>query len=160
MDDPNLRRHVGRATSAALPSIPNVTYIGDIADDMADVMLSIAAELAPRSKRPRGAQGWCADPGVQAEMNAAWQQREEARRSLHADPTNGSLRKAAKTAGKKFEKVRKTAVLSFFFAHVRKLEASVREGDQAGFNRRLKFMNLEGKRDHNSQFIKDEHGSL
>ena len=36
------------------------SYISPKAD-MADVMLSIAAELAPRSKRPRGAQGWCAD---------------------------------------------------------------------------------------------------
>ena len=63
---------VASATSAALPSIPNGTCIGDIAADMVDVMLSIAAELAPRSKRPRGAQGWCVDPGVQPEMNAAW----------------------------------------------------------------------------------------
>ena len=60
------------------------------------------------------------------------------------------LRKAVRTAGKNIEKVRKTAVLSFFWAHVRKLEASVREGDQAGLYRRLKTMNLEGKRDHNS----------
>ena len=60
---------------------------------------------------------------------------------------------------KNLEKVRKTAVLSFFWAHVRKLEESVREGDHAGFYRRLKTMNLEGKPDHNSQFIKDEHDS-
>ena len=51
-------------------------------------------------------------------------------------------------------------MLSFFWAHVRKLEAGVPEGDHAGFFRHLKTMNLEGKRDHNSQFIKDEHGSL
>ena len=88
-------------------------------------------------------------------MNAAGQQREEARRSLPADLNNGSLRKAVKKAGKNLEKVRKTAVLSFFWAHVRKLEESAREGDQAGFYRRLKTMNLEGKRDHNSQIIKD-----
>ena len=85
MADPNLRRHVANATSAALPPISNGTCIGDIAADMADVMLSIAAELAPRPKRPRRPQGWCADPGVQAEMNAAWQQREEARRSLRSN---------------------------------------------------------------------------
>ena len=65
-----------------------------------------------------------------------------------------------KTAGKNIEKVRKTAVLSFFWAHVRKLEASVRESDHAGLYRRLKTTSLEGKRDHNSQFIKDEHDSL
>ena len=57
MADPNLRRHVANATSAALPPIPNGTCIGDIAADMADVMLSIAAGLAPRPKRPRGPQG-------------------------------------------------------------------------------------------------------
>ena len=57
MADPNLRHHVASATSTALPPIPSGTYIGDIAADMIDVMLSTAAELAPRPKRPRGAQG-------------------------------------------------------------------------------------------------------
>ena len=74
MADPNIRHHVANATSAALPPFPNGACIGDIAADMADVMLSIAAESAPSPKRPRGPQGWCAEPGVQAEMNAAWQQ--------------------------------------------------------------------------------------
>ena len=64
-----------------------------------------------------------------------------------------------KVAGKNLEKVHKAAVLSFFWAHVRKLEARVREGDDAGCYRRLKTMNLERKRDRSSQFIKDEHGS-
>ena len=93
-------------------------------------------------------------------MNAAWQQREKARRSLREDHNDGILRKAMNTAGKNLEKVRKTAVLSFFWAHIRKLEASVREGNHTGFYRRLKTINCEGKRDHNSQFIKDEHGSM
>ena len=82
------------------------------------------------------------------------------RRSIRADPNNGILRKAVKTARKNLEKVRKTAVLSFFWAHARKLQASVREGDHAGCYRRLKTIKVEGKRDHNSQFINDEHGSL
>ena len=43
-----------------------------------------------------------------------------------------------KVASKNLEKVRKTAVLSFFWALVRKLEASFREGDHAGFYRRLR----------------------
>ena len=55
----------------ALPLIPDGTYIRNIVTDMTDVMLSTAAELTPRSKRPRGAQGWWAGPGVKAEMNAA-----------------------------------------------------------------------------------------
>ena len=71
MTDPNLRCQVANAMVAALPPIPDGTCISDIAIDMADVMLSTAAELVPRFKRPRGAQGWCAGPGVEAEMNAA-----------------------------------------------------------------------------------------
>ena len=82
MTDPNLRCQVANAMRAALP-IPDGTCINHIAIDMDDVMLSIAAaELAPRSKHPRRAQGWCAGPDVEAEINEAWQQREEARRRL------------------------------------------------------------------------------
>ena len=72
MTDPNLRCQVANAMVDALPALPDGTCIGDIATDMADVMFSTAAELVQqRSKRPRGAQGWCAGPGVEAEMNAA-----------------------------------------------------------------------------------------
>ena len=97
-----LRFQVANAMVDALPPIPDGTCISDIVTDMADVMLSTAAELVPRSKRPRGAQGWCAGRDVEAEMNAAWQQREEARRHLRAEPHNSNFRKAVKMAGKTF----------------------------------------------------------
>lgn len=54
-------------------------------------------------------------------MKTAWQQREEASRNQLADPNEGILRKAVKMTGKNLEKVRKTAVLSLFWSHVRKL---------------------------------------
>ena len=76
MADPNLRCQVANAMVAALPLISDSTCISGIATDMPDVMLSTTVELAPRSTRPRGAQGWCAGPGVEPEMNAAWQQSE------------------------------------------------------------------------------------
>ena len=82
-------------------------------------------------------------------MNEAWQQREEARRHLRAESHDNNLRKAVKMAGKNLRKVRKaiTAVLSFFWDFVRKLETRAREGDQAGFYKHLKTMNLQGERD-------------
>ena len=116
MTDPNFRFQVANAMVNALPPFPDGTCISDIATDMAEVMLSTAADLVLRSKRPRGAQGWCAGPGLEAEINAAWQQREEARRHLRAEPHNSNLRKAVKMAGKKLRKVRKAAVLIFFWA--------------------------------------------
>ena len=123
-------------------------------------MLSTAAELVPRSKRPRGAQSWFAGPGVEAEMNAAWQQREESRMHLCAEPDSSNLRKAVKMAGKNLRKVRKAAVVSFFWDFVRKLEIRTREGNQAGFYKHLKTTNLEGKRDRGSAYVKDENGVL
>ena len=66
MTDPNFRCQVANAMVDALPPIPDGTCINGIATDMADVMLSTAAEMVPRSKRPRGATCWCAGPGVEA----------------------------------------------------------------------------------------------
>ena len=63
-------------------------------------------------------------------------------------------------AGKHFRKARKAAVLSFFWNFVRKLETCNREGDQAGFYKHLKTMNLEGKRDRRSAYVKYENGVL
>ena len=160
MTDPNLRFQVANAMVDALPTIHDGTCISDIATDMADVMLSTAAELVPRSKCPRGAQGWCAGPGGEAEIDAAWQQREETRRHLRAEPHTSNLRKVVKMAGKNVWKVRKAAVLSFVWDFVRKLETCTREGDQAGFYKHLKTMNLEGKRDRSSAYAKDENGVL
>ena len=62
MADPNLRRQLANAMVAALPPILDGPCSSDIATDMADVMLFTAARLVPRSKRPRGAQGWCSGP--------------------------------------------------------------------------------------------------
>ena len=93
-------------------------------------------------------------------MNAAWQEREEASWNLRAEPHNSNLRKAVKMAGKNLRKVCKAAVLSLFWDFVRKLETRTREGDQAGFYKHLKTMNLEGKRDRSSAYVKDENGVL
>ena len=64
--DPNLRFQVPNAMVDALPLILDGICISDIATDMGNVMLSISAVFVPRSKRPRGAQGWRAGPGVEA----------------------------------------------------------------------------------------------
>ena len=40
------------------------------------------------------------------------------------------------------------------------LETRTREGDQAGFYKHLKTMNLEGKRERSSAYVKDENGVL
>ena len=93
-------------------------------------------------------------------MNASWQQRREVKKHLRAEPHTSNLRKAVKMDGKNLWKVRKVAVLSFFWDFVRKLETRTREGDQAEFYKHLKTVNLEGKRDRSSAYVKDENGVI
>ena len=144
MTDPNLRCQVANGMVTTLHPIPDGTCISDIA-----VRLSTAAEFVPRSQRPRGAQGWCAGPSVEAEMNAAWQRREEARTHLRAEPHNSDLRKAVNMPGKKpSEGVQDCAEL-LLGLHPQTRNTHSR-----------KTMNLEGKRYRSSACVKDEKGVL
>ena len=59
---------------------------------------------------------------------------------------------------KLLRKVRKAAVLSLIWDFVRKLETRSRGGDQAGLYKHLVTMNLEGKQDCSSTYVKDENG--
>ena len=77
-----------------------------------------------------------------------------------SEPHSSNLRKAVNMARKILQKVRKAAVLSFFWDFVRKLETLAREGDQAGFYKHLKTMNLEGKQDRSSAYVIDGDGVL
>ena len=78
-----------------------------------------------------------------------------ARRTPHQQPSKGR-----EDGRKNLRKVRKAAVLSFFWNFVRKRETRTREGDQAGFYKHLKTMNLEGERDRSSAYVKNENGVL
>ena len=85
---------------------------------------------------------------------------EEAPTNKITESHNSNLRKAVKMVGKNLQKVRKAAVLSFFWDFVRKLETRTREGDQDVFYKHLKTMSLEGKRDRSSGYVEDENGVL
>ena len=93
-------------------------------------------------------------------MIARWQHKEKTRSRLDAEPHHSNFRKARKMVGKNLLKVRKAAVLSFFWAFDRKLDTRAREGDQADLYKHLRTVNLEGKRDRSSAHIKDENGIL
>ena len=157
MTDPNLRCQVANAMIDALPPIPDGTCISDIATDMADVMLSTAAELG-RALSAHAEHRVDARGPVWNERSIATERGGEetpTRKTLQQQPT-----KVVKMTGKNLWKVRKAAVLSFFWDFVRKLETRTREGDQAGFYKHLKTTNLEGKRDRSSAYVKYENGVL
>lgn len=72
----------------------------------------------------------------------------------------GIIQKAVKKTYKNLEEVLKASWLSIVSAHVYRLEARVREGEQAGFFEHLNTMKLEQKRDHSFLFIKGKDDNL
>ena len=95
-----------------------------------------------------------------AETRAVWQEWEAARELLPADPSSRNLRKYLKAGGKRRKRVRVEAVQRFFEEFVSQLEVRIKDGDQGGFYKHLKGMDLEGRISCSVQYIKDEEGRL
>ena len=93
-------------------------------------------------------------------MNARWQDREDARKRVRSAPNDRSLRRALKTTTRQLKRTRAEAAQRFFEYYVSQVGGRIREGDQFGFYKHLKGMDVEGERTFNSQYIKDEDGRL
>ncbi|CAB1115840.1 unnamed protein product [Ectocarpus sp. CCAP 1310/34] len=91
------------------------------------------------------------------EIKAAQQQLRGASKNSAFEATLKAMLKAAR---KKRSIARWRALETFFEGYVRQLEKKSREGDQAGFYRHLKMIDVEGKRSFTSQNIKDEDGKV
>ena len=92
-------------------------------------------------------------------MHTRWLDREDARTRLRVNPSDKNLRKALKAATKQL-KCARADVQRFFGEYVSQLEGRIREGDQFGFYKHLKGMDVKGKMTYNSQYIRDEEGRL
>ena len=79
---------------------------------------------------------------------------------MRANPSDRNLQKALKTAIKQLKRARAEGVQRFFEACVRQLEGHIREEDPFGFYKHVKEMNVEGIRTFNTQYIRDEEGTL
>ena len=82
MADPHLRMNLTNAIAAKLASPTPGTNAGSV-DDMTSLLtetiLSNAADIAPPIRRKQVPRGWCATEDTKAELNARWQDREDAR---------------------------------------------------------------------------------
>ena len=155
--DPGLRADLNNEITSTLTPLPPGTTrrVDDEAATLAEALLSTAARLAPSARRKQGPRGWCAPEEVKAELHTRWLDREDARTRLRVNPSDKNLRKALKAATKQL-KCARADVQRFFGEYVSQLEGRIREGDQFGFYKHLKGMDVGGKRTFNSQYIRDE----
>ena len=163
MADPHLRMNFQNAMAAKLASpIPgtNAGSVDDTTSLLTETLRSNAADIAPPIRRKQVPRGWCATEETKAELNARWQDREDARKQARSAPNDRGLRQALKATTKQLKRTRAQAVERFFEDYVSQLEGRIREGAQFGFYKHLKGMDVKGKRTFNSQYIKDEEGRL
>ena len=148
MADPLLRLNFPNAIAAKLASPTLGTNAGSV-DDMAslltETLLSNAADVAPPIRRKQVPRGWCATEATKAELNALWQDGEDARKRVRSAPNDRVLRRGMKATTKQLNRTRAEAVQRFFEDYVRQLEGRMREGDQFGFYEHLKGWMWEGK---------------
>lgn len=93
---------------------------------------------------------------MQADIEATWRRREEAKKSHCVNPNKGIVLKAAKKAGgQESGESLQDYCAELLLDHVLKLKARSRKADQPGFNEHLTARKLK-KSETAAQFIKDE----
>ena len=91
-----------------------------------------------------------------AELNARWQDREEAKIRVCSSPDDGGQRRASKSTTKLLIHTCAQAVQRFLKDYVNQLEGRIRKDDQFGFYKHVKGMDVEQKRTFSSLYVKDE----
>ncbi|CAB1105633.1 unnamed protein product [Ectocarpus sp. CCAP 1310/34] len=120
---------------------------GETAAELTATVMSAAAETAPLARCARGQRGWYTSEAqheiseASKEIKAAQPQLREASQNSACEAT---LKAVLKAARKKRSIARWSALETFFEGYVRQLEKKSREGDQAGFYRHLKMIDVEG----------------
>ena len=156
MEDPHLRMNFQEAIAVKLASpIPgtNTGSVDDMTSLLTETPLSNAADIAPPTRRKQVTRGWCSTEETKAELNARWQDREDARKRVRCAPHDRDLRRALKATTRQLKRTRAEAVLKFFEDYVSQLEGRIREADQFGFHKHLTGMDAKGKRTFNSRYM-------
>ena len=123
----------------------NTGSVDGMTSVLTETLLSNAADTAPPIRRKQVPRGWCATEETKAELNARWQDREDARKRVRSAPHDRGLRRGLKVTAKQLKRTRAEAVQRFLEDYVSQLEGLIREGDQFGFYKHLKVMMWKGR---------------
>ncbi|CAB1117725.1 unnamed protein product [Ectocarpus sp. CCAP 1310/34] len=161
--DKHLRDAFQNRASSRPPPTALRRPTGETAAELTATVMSAAAETAPLARCARGQRGWYTSEAqheisdASKEIKAAQQQLRGASKNSACEATLKAMLKAAR---KKRSIARWRALEKFFEGYVRQLEKKSREGDQAGFYRHLKMIDVEGNRSFTSQNIKGKDGKV
>ena len=142
------------------PAEPRGPNINERVQALSDTILQAAANIVPRAGRKQRSRGWCGDAETEAEYDKAYDARKQAWAAQQADRSNNKLKREVRRACKQLKRVKAAGVERFYQRYVAKMEEILVRRDQVGFYAHLKTMDLEGRRIVNSQYVKDEKGTL
>ncbi|CAB1110175.1 unnamed protein product [Ectocarpus sp. CCAP 1310/34] len=144
--DKHLRVAFQNRASSCPPPTALRRPTGETAAELTATVMSAAAETAPLARCARGQRGWYTSE-AQHEISEASKEIKAAQQQLRGASKNSAceatLKAMLKAARKKRSIARWRALETFFEGYVRQLEKKSREGDQAGFYRHLKMIDVE-----------------
>ena len=144
----NLQEAIAANFFSTIPGT-NTGSVDGTTSVLTKTLLSNAADIAPPIRRKQAPRGWCATEETKPELDARWQDREDAWKRLRSAPNYRGLRRALKASSKQLKRTRMEAAERFFEDYVSQIEGCNREGDQFGFYKHQKGMDVEGKRTFN-----------
>ena len=159
--DHQLRQEVATAVERHLrANPPGDSSVDDVEAVFAAAIMRTAELVIPPKERRRPGRGWNGDARTEAELQAAIDAMHTAWQCLKMDTRDAQLRRAVRKACNWLKRVRSAAVTRFFERHVVELEKQLRMGDQHGFFRNIKSVQLEETKKVESQCVLDEERRL
>ena len=109
----NFRKAIAAKLASPIPGT-NTGSVDDMTSVLTETLLSNAAGIAPPILRKQVPGGWCATEATKAELNARWQDGEDARKRVRSAPNDRCLRQALKATTKQLKCTQAEAAQSFF----------------------------------------------
>ena len=142
--DLQLRQEVATAVGRYLrANPPGDSSVDDVEAAFAAAIMRTAELVIQPQKRRRPGRGWSGDARTEAELQAATDAMHTAWQRLKMDTRDAQLRRTVRKACNWLKRVGSAAVARFFERHVIELEKQLRMGDQYGFFRNIKSVQLE-----------------
>ena len=159
--DPHLRQKVSTVIGDYLRALPpSGSSVDDVETAFKTVILPTAERVAPpRAPRLPG-RGWRGDAQAEAEISMATVTRQAAWKRQRADTQDSQLRRAARREKTRFHRVCNDAYKMFLGTHFQGMEEDLRQRNQRGLFQRFKSLNIEDTWTVNSQYIRDEDGTM
>ncbi|CAM9779802.1 unnamed protein product, partial [Sphacelaria rigidula] len=161
--DRSWRATVAQAIAVKLPNAtdsPAVTDVNHMAFTFANALRQTAADTLPRCAKKTQSRGFSESSQAQDRLQEVWDLRESVWKKQRANPEHTVLKKALKVTEKAFKRVKDAELQNFVHEFTVRTADFVRKKDQAGLYQHIQSLELEGKKQSASTYVRSATGEL